>query len=216
MYMMRLHAEYESIRAVGSLIQDGTIQPYRDTPESDALHTYLQKRTRNISNAVNRVEKINMDTETAGIEELALQAVDQWDPGERTALIDNLKQYDVRPQVARSVAEKLDRLTEKTEEVLTMAKKAYQTQAWEKMVVYLTGFLFIGLIAYLAIRNEPFTDPNFVVLIRIVLSVLLAAMGATIPGFLNVDLSKNGLAIRAGGALALFVLTYLLTPSVIQ
>ena len=41
-------------------------------------------------------------------------------------------------------------------------------------------------------------------------------MGATIPGMLSVDFSKGGMAIRAGGALALFVITYLLTPAIIK
>jgi hypothetical protein len=37
-------------------------------------------------------------------------------------------------------------------------------------------------------------------------------LGATIPGFLSVGWSGSGLTVRAGGALALFVLTYLFTP----
>ena len=97
-----------------------------------------------------------------------------------------------------------------------MTNQNYQTQNWERIVVYTAGFLFIGLIAFLVIRNQPIADPNFVTFIRIILSVLIAAMGATIPGMLNVNFSKKGVLIRASGALALFVITYLLTPAVIR
>jgi hypothetical protein len=48
------------------------------------------------------------------------------------------------------------------------------------------------------------------------LSLSIAVLGATVPGFLNVGWSGRGLAIRAGGALALFVLTFLLTPQIVQ
>jgi hypothetical protein len=37
-------------------------------------------------------------------------------------------------------------------------------------------------------------------------------LGATIPGFLDMSWSGLGLAVRAGGALALFVLTFTYTP----
>ena len=41
-------------------------------------------------------------------------------------------------------------------------------------------------------------------------------LGATIPGFLQVGWNGKGFAIRAGGALALFIATYLLAPSVVK
>jgi hypothetical protein len=45
-----------------------------------------------------------------------------------------------------------------------------------------------------------------------VLSLATAVLGATIPGFLDIGWKGRGLAIRAGGALALFVLTFVYTP----
>jgi hypothetical protein len=53
-----------------------------------------------------------------------------------------------------------------------------------------------------------------VVLLRILVSVSIAIIGAVVPGFLSIDWSIRGATIRAGGAMALFVLTYLLTPEV--
>ena len=213
MYLMRLHAEYESIRDISNMIEKEVIKPHLNSPESDALQKYLNKTTRNISKAINRAKDIGDEEESAEVEKIAFEILERFNPGQREAFIDTLKRYEIRPQITRKVDEALGRIEEKVTE---MAKKAYQAQMWEKIIVYVTGLLFIGLVGFLVIRNEPIADPNFVVFIRIILSVVVAAFGATVPGMLNVDLSKNGLAIRASGALALFVITFLLSPSVIR
>jgi len=94
---------------------------------------------------------------------------------------------------------------------------SYQPQNWEKILTYATAFLFVGLIGFLVVRNQPFADPNFVVLVRVLLSVVVAIFGATVPGMLKVELkTKNGLLVRATSALALFVLSFLLTPKVLH
>jgi len=95
-------------------------------------------------------------------------------------------------------------------------KQMYQPKTWEKVIVYLTGFLFLGVISYLLIRNEPFKDLNLVVILRTVLSLVVATFGATVPGMLNVDFSRRGILIRASGALALFIVTFLITPTVLK
>jgi hypothetical protein len=50
--------------------------------------------------------------------------------------------------------------------------------------------------------------------LRVVLSFSAATLGATIPGFLDLEWSGISLAVRAGGALALFALTFAFTPDV--
>jgi hypothetical protein len=219
MYLMRLHAEYDSIREITSLILGEVIKPNRGTPESEALQHYLNETTKKINRAGRKARKVSQGEE---LSELALATMDAISPGERNNLIDLLKQYEVRPQIINKVenlvtppgtsieVDKIERA-----EFVTV-QQPYQTQTWEKVIVYLAGLLFIGLIAFLVIRNEPIADPNFVVFIRIILSILTAAMGATIPGMLNVGFNRRGFLIRASGALALFVITYLSTPTVIQ
>jgi len=76
--------------------------------------------------------------------------------------------------------------------------------------------VILGVVLYLAVRNEPFRDPNLVVMVRTVLSMAVAILGATVPGFFHLGWSGKDLAIRAGGALALFVLTFLLTPGTVD
>ena len=91
----------------------------------------------------------------------------------------------------------------------------YSVSQWEKIVAVAMAALIIGLVMYLVVRNQPFADPNLVSILRIVLSVAAGILGATIPGFLHVQWSGGGFIIRAGGALALFVITFFGSPSVI-
>ncbi|MCY4515572.1 MAG: hypothetical protein OXC69_10665 [Candidatus Tectomicrobia bacterium] len=86
---------------------------------------------------------------------------------------------------------------------------------FEKKTAYMTALAVVGASLYLIVRNEPFEDPNLVVLARTILSFAMAVLGATIPGFLSIAWTGGGLAIRAGGALALFVLTFFVTPTVL-
>ena len=91
----------------------------------------------------------------------------------------------------------------------------YSVSQWEKIVAVAMAALVIGLVVYLVVRNQPFADPNLVRILRIVLSVAAGILGATIPGFLHVQWSGGGFIIRAGGALALFVITFFGSPNVI-
>lgn len=91
----------------------------------------------------------------------------------------------------------------------------YQPALWEKLLAYVAAFVALALVAFVVIRNEPFASPNIVVLLRTILSLSVAVLGATIPGFLNITWERGGLLIRAGGALALFLLTFLFTPHVL-
>lgn len=79
----------------------------------------------------------------------------------------------------------------------------------------LAALLIIALIAFLLIRNEPIADARLFFGLRLILSLSAAVLGATVPGFLDVTWSGGGLVVRAGGALALFVLTFLFTPNLV-
>jgi hypothetical protein len=69
---------------------------------------------------------------------------------------------------------------------------------------------------FLLVRNEPIVDPRLFFGLRLLLSFGAAALGASIPGFLNVGWSGGGFAVRAGGALALFLLTFVYTPDLVK
>jgi hypothetical protein len=84
----------------------------------------------------------------------------------------------------------------------------------ERMIGLLTAVVVVGVVLYLVIRNQPIADDRLVELLRIILSVAMGVLGATIPGFLHIEYKLGGLAVRAAGALALVVLTYFYTPKV--
>lgn len=87
--------------------------------------------------------------------------------------------------------------------------------AFDRIASAIAGLGVLGLVGFLLVRNEPIASPQLFFALRVLLSFGVATLGATIPGFLNVEWSGNGLIIRAGGALALFVLTFVYTPDVL-
>jgi hypothetical protein len=94
-------------------------------------------------------------------------------------------------------------------------KLSGDTHMFERIVAAIVAVAIVGFIMALAWRNVPI-DPGIMVLVRIILSLAMAVLGATVPGFLNVSWSGGGLVIRAGGALALFVLTLVYTPTIVR
>ena len=87
---------------------------------------------------------------------------------------------------------------------------------WEQIASIIAAAVVLFLVVFLVIRNKPFADPNLVILTRIILGLAVSVFGATVPGFLNVGWSLKGLTVRAGGALALCVLSLVVTPQVVQ
>ncbi len=86
---------------------------------------------------------------------------------------------------------------------------------FERIAATCAALVIVGLVIFLLIRNQPIADPRLFLALRVVLSLGAAVLGATIPGFLEVGWSGSGLAVRAGGALALFLLTFLYTPDLV-
>jgi hypothetical protein len=86
----------------------------------------------------------------------------------------------------------------------------------DRIAALFSGLLMFALVAFLLIRNQPIASPQLFFALRVVLSLLAGILGATIPGFLNLKWSGGGFVIRAGGALALFVLTFVYTPNLVN
>jgi hypothetical protein len=86
---------------------------------------------------------------------------------------------------------------------------------FDRIAATCAALVVVCLAVFLLVRNEEIADPRLFFVLRVVLSFSTAVLGATIPGFLEIGWSGRGLAIRAGGALALFVLTFLYTPDLV-
>jgi hypothetical protein len=82
---------------------------------------------------------------------------------------------------------------------------------WEKVAAFTFGVIFVVTLLVFAITVPNPTESQFFIF-RIVLALAAAGVAAIIPGFLNIE-SKTALyAIRAGGALGVFLLVYLVNP----
>lgn len=98
---------------------------------------------------------------------------------------------------------------------LQAASEPYKAALWERILAAVCAVAILALVFIVVLRNEPFRDQNQVVLVRTILSLAVGVIGAVVPGFLQVDLRGKGVAIRAGGALALFVITFFFSPKVL-
>jgi hypothetical protein len=90
------------------------------------------------------------------------------------------------------------------------------TNSFDRIAAIFAALVIVGLAVFLLIRNQPIADPRLFLVLRVIISFSAAVLGATIPGFLELGWRGRGLAIRAGGALALFVLTFVYTPDLVM
>jgi hypothetical protein len=83
----------------------------------------------------------------------------------------------------------------------------------EVAVAFIFGCAAMVAVLWLAFRGGNLTDQQFEML-RIVLALAGGGVGAIIPGFLDLNMkAANKLALRAGGALAVFVVLYFWSPA---
>src|SRR5678815_4377313 len=90
------------------------------------------------------------------------------------------------------------------------------SSSFDRIAAIGAALVIVGLAVFLLVRNQPVADPKLFFVLRVVLSFAAATLGASTPGFLNVGWSAGGLVARAGGALALFALTFIYTPDLVQ
>ncbi len=97
-----------------------------------------------------------------------------------------------------------------------MIAQKNQFQTWEKIIAWTLTIGIVGLIIFLAIRNEPFQDPNMVIFLRLLLAVALGFWGGLLLGKMEIEGKVKSIFVRASGGLAIFVLSLVLTPKVIS
>jgi len=87
------------------------------------------------------------------------------------------------------------------------------THQLELGLAFVFGCVAIGVVLWLAFRGQNLNEQQFEIL-RIVLALAGGGVGAVIPGFLDVSMKAGAkLALRAGGALAVFVVLYFWSPA---
>jgi hypothetical protein len=58
-------------------------------------------------------------------------------------------------------------------------------QSFDRIAATVAALVIVGLAVFLLIRNQPIADPKLFFVLRVVLSLSAATLGASIPGFLN-------------------------------
>src|SRR5271165_2139485 len=87
------------------------------------------------------------------------------------------------------------------------------TRQLEMGLAFVFGCVALAAVLWLAFRAETLSEQQFEIL-RIVLALAGGGVGAVIPGFLDVTVKvSTKLALRAGGALAVFVVLYFWSPA---
>jgi hypothetical protein len=100
----------------------------------------------------------------------------------------------IKEKIARKPVEKKMGQTGRTEVIhLDDNLIHYRTSLWERITAIVCAVTVILFVFIVVLREQPFSDPNQVILIRMILSLAIAILGAVVPGFLNVSLSgKSG------------------------
>ncbi len=83
-----------------------------------------------------------------------------------------------------------------------------KSQHWEKIAVFGFGVVFISVILWIAVASPDMNENTFTI-VRIVIALAAAGIGAFIPGFIDVRIPG---ILRAGGAMAIFGVVYFYTP----
>lgn len=88
-----------------------------------------------------------------------------------------------------------------------------ETLTAQIIIAFIFGVTFVVALIVLAIKF-PHPTPFQYNVFRIVLSLAAAGAAAMIPGFINIQVNPTtGLLIRAGGALAVFVVVFFFNPA---
>ena len=94
-----------------------------------------------------------------------------------------------------------------------MSPRPASTRHLQIGLAFLFGCVALGAVLWLAFRAPTLSDQQFEIL-RIVLALAGGGVGAVVPGFLDVTVTASTkLALRAGGALAVFVILYFWSPA---
>ncbi len=96
---------------------------------------------------------------------------------------------------------------------MSPAARPAPTHRLEMGLAFVFGCVALATVLWLAFRAETLNEQQFEIL-RIVLPLAGGGVGAVIPGFLDVSVrASTKVALRAGGAFAVFVVLYFWSPA---
>jgi hypothetical protein len=93
-------------------------------------------------------------------------------------------------------------------------KVEYPMGFWEKILGFVFGVIFIIVLLVIALVIPDPTETQYATF-KTILALSAAGIGGILSGFIHVEGRLPQLTIRAGGALALFVVVYFFTPALV-
>lgn len=101
---------------------------------------------------------------------------------------------------------------EKTQSGPNAKNDGAHPEIWEKVAAFSFGVVFLLMMIVIAIFI-PDPRPHQIFIFRVSMSLAAAGVGAVIPGLIQLEVNQKFMPfVRAGGAIALFVLVYLFNP----
>jgi drug/metabolite transporter (DMT)-like permease len=95
---------------------------------------------------------------------------------------------------------------------MTSIKKGASPPTWQIIIGVVFGFVFVGAVLVLVIIFPDLNAQQYAI-VKTVLALAACGIAGVFTGFIEVEGKVEQLAVRAGGALAVFVIVFFFTPA---
>jgi hypothetical protein len=231
LYLLRLNAENQALVRALKAINNDTIKPEPRSAAADVLQNYLNNATANILHLSGKTRDFAVGNDR--LLSLAAAAAENFlSEEERQSVLAHLKNLQIRKNIfhkietqesVRDVSDVI-KLVDSTERISLKVDTINiggfhmpnMTQQQQTLLAFVFGVIFIAalLVVIIAIPNPT---PAQETVFRIIMALAAAGVGAMIPGVLDLNLNFwSQLALRAGGALAIFVIVFFYNPGTLS
>lgn len=220
-YLLRMNAESHALNHVLKAIGKDEIAPAADTPAGRMLQDYLNDATKNILGLTAKTRQFAQDPGL--LAQVALVTESVFSEAERDALNKKMEQLAYRKNV---IAKALDyakpnpppkehapeRPVVNISLINNLVINMNLSKQTSTILAFIFGVIFVAVLLAVNILI-PNPTPTQYETFRIILALAAGGVGAMIPGILNVKMSTgSNFLLRAGGALAVFVIVYFFQP----
>lgn len=136
------------------------------------------------------------------------QWVDYFEPDGHERLLRSLKHRTKYAPIDQASQTPQERHFARTEEIRALRSASLSNTKSERLGAFAFGACFLGAMLLIALRF-PSPSPFQYTVFRVVLALSAAGVASLLPGSLRVEIPVS---VRAGGAVAVFVIVYFLNP----
>ncbi len=94
---------------------------------------------------------------------------------------------------------------------MTSVKKSANPPTWQIIVGVVFGFVFVSAVLVLVIILQDLNAQQYAI-VKTVLALAASGIAGVFTGFIEIEGRISKVAVRAGGALAVFVIVFFFTP----